>query len=316
MCSVADDIYPYSQRNSGAVADLEHEKLWRPIADGIVPNADGTSPTNALAVGRSGNNWTCQGGEFLIAGHVVVIDGLHSGELPGGSGGGDIVSLVCVEVDHGQSPWTYDIVLVSGTAGGGRPSVDMTQNAKYQVPLRSITTATNGAHTLGVDERPRLARVGLATLATDPPMWRGWLASNLPISPDNEWKTLGTMQQDISENGAWSQDGHSSIRVIPYDGVYEMYAQVRFSPGNQANASLQLRFVRNPDSGAATGGSELAISLQPRGAARTQTVQLARRDRLQAGDRIGTQVRLSDGSGVERESGSNNTYIEFVWIRP
>jgi hypothetical protein len=149
------DLWPYSQRNSGAVTDLEHEALWLPIADGILPG----QPSTALAVSIGGGQWTVQPGRIHIAGHVLVIDEAASGPLPAGAAA-ERISVVCAFVDRTQSPWTYGVQLVQGSPGNGRPTISQSPTGVYRVPLRAISTSTAGAQTLLPDERVFLSRVG------------------------------------------------------------------------------------------------------------------------------------------------------------
>lgn len=183
---MAVDLYPYSGRLGGTVTDLEHEALWSPIADGVLPG----QPTTALAVGIAGGTWTVQPGKFHIAGHVLDIDTVQSGPLPPGASA-TRQSIVVAYVDRSQSPWTYGVRLVTGSPGGGRPNLPPSELGLYQVPLRSFTTAPSGATTLLVDERPFLRKVGADT--TDwTPYLPGFVGSGSPsFNHTGRWKRIG-----------------------------------------------------------------------------------------------------------------------------
>ena len=148
------DLWPYSQRLGGTVADLEHEALWRGATDYVLPG----QVTSALGVGISGSTWTVQPGQIHITGHVLDIDTVASGALPGGSTS-TRRTVIAAFIDRTKSPWVYGIHAVSGTPGGGRPALSTSRTGLYEVPLRAFDTATNGATTLLTDERPSASGV-------------------------------------------------------------------------------------------------------------------------------------------------------------
>lgn len=175
------DLYPYSGTRSGAVNDSEHEALWGGIPDGLLPG----QASNALAVSVGGGSWTVQPGKFRIAGHVLDVDTLQTGTLPGGATA-TRVSVITAFVDRTQSPWTYGIRIALGTPGAGRPAVDPNPTGLYQVALRSFTTATNGATTLGEDERPYAAGMPWQTYT---PLWTN-VGSNVFSVRTGRWRRV------------------------------------------------------------------------------------------------------------------------------
>ena len=152
---MAVDLWPYSNRNGGAVNDVEHEYLWSGTADGVYPG----QASNACQVGLSGSTWTVNPGRFRIAGHVLNLDTTQTGTLPTAATAVRR-SLVVAYIDHSQSPWTFGVQLVPGSPGGGRPAITQSRTGLYQVPLRAMDTATNGVVTLLADERVVLVPEG------------------------------------------------------------------------------------------------------------------------------------------------------------
>lgn len=142
------DIWPYSQRQDGSVNDIEHEILWSAVGDGILPYQ-----SNALDVSVSGSSYVVQPGRILIAGHVLDVDTVQTDALPAPAGA-NRKCLVVAYVNHSDSPWTYGIDLLQGTAGGGRPPTFKSRTGLYHVVLREIDVASNGAIDLYPDERP------------------------------------------------------------------------------------------------------------------------------------------------------------------
>lgn len=151
------DIFPYSQRLGGQVTDLEHEDLWSPIADGILP---GQVPT-AMDVSVSAPNWFVEAGKIHIAGHVIHFDTQQSGPLPP-AGAATRTSYIVAYIDHSQNPWEYGIDVVIGTPGGGAPQLSKSQSGRYEVALRTLLTFSNGSQSLVAGDEPRLQPVGLA----------------------------------------------------------------------------------------------------------------------------------------------------------
>lgn len=152
---MAVDLWPYSDRNGGAVTDLEHEYLWSADADGVLPGQAG----NACQVGLSGSMWTVQPGRFRIAGHVLDMTTVQSGALPTASSA-TRRSVVAAFIDRTKSPWQFGVQLVPGSPGGGRPALSASRTGIYQAPLRALDTATNGTVTLLPDERIILTPAG------------------------------------------------------------------------------------------------------------------------------------------------------------
>lgn len=158
---MAVDLWPYSQRNDGRVSDLEHEALWRPIADGVLPG----EPSTALAVSVAGGTWQVQPGRFHIAGHVLRLDDVETGAVPAPASQ-TRHCIVAAFVDRTTSPWTYGVRLVTGVPGAGRPALQRSISGRYEVALRSFTVAPNGTVNVLEDERPFLTPAGLALPAT------------------------------------------------------------------------------------------------------------------------------------------------------
>jgi len=309
---MATRIYPYSQESSGAVTDSEHELLWSPIADGILPTETGS----ALNVTISGSSWQVAAGKMHIAGHILESTSTVSGSLPGAAAA-TRRSIVAAYVDRTQNPWTKGFELVLGTPGGGLPTLSKSRTGKYQVALRTIQTATSGSSIVLPDPAPRLEPVGLASLFQDPPSWRGYLGANTNYIHNGEYQLAGSFDTEYVRNGEWPQDGHSSIRRVPQRGFYTVNAQVRFSAGNGAAMTLHARVVKNPTSGQASGGTAVLHSLTPRSGSFEACVQVNGRVPLQEGETLGLQVAIIGGASVHRVGGERyETFMEIDWERP
>lgn len=210
------DLYPYSGTRSGAVNDSEHEALWGGIPDGLLPG----QASNALAVSVGGGNWTVQPGRFRIAGHVLDVDTAQTGPLPGGATA-TRTSVITAFVDRTQSPWTYGIRIVLGTPGAGRPALSQSATAVYEVALRSFTTATNGATTLGDDERPYAAGMPWQTYT---PLWTN-VGSNVFSVRTGRWRriapkhVIGRIYVAMSVDGTGSGTVTTSLPTEPARGI-------------------------------------------------------------------------------------------------
>lgn len=149
------DIWPYSQRNNGTVSDREHEVLWSSVGDGVLPNQ-----SQALLVSTSGSGYVVNPGRILVAGHVVDVETTVNGDLPEPAGA-TRRCLVVAYVDHSNSPWTYGVDLLQGSAGGGRPSVSASLSGRYEVVLRQIDVHPSGEIDMHPDERKYLGNSGI-----------------------------------------------------------------------------------------------------------------------------------------------------------
>lgn len=217
---MAVDLWPYSGRNDGTVTDAEHEALWRGEPDGVLPN----QASNAMAVGVSGTTWTVQPGLFRIAGHVLSLDAVESGALPGGASS-TRTSVVTAYLDRTQTPWQYGVRLALGQPGGGRPNLSTSLTGLYEVALRSFTTSTAGATSLGLDERPytegmpwqtytpHWTNAGSATFGTRTGRWRR-------IGPKH---VVGTIYVTMSGNGTSSSIVQTSLPTAPARTVRQVF---------------------------------------------------------------------------------------------
>lgn len=154
---MAVDLWPYSQRESGRVTDLEHEALWTPIADGILPGESST----ALQVSVAGGSWTVNPGRIHIAGHVLNVTELETGTVPPPAS----LTRHCVVaayVDRTSSPWTYGIRLIQGGPGGTRPIPQRSRTGRYEVALGTFTVSPSGAVSAVTDDRIFLTPAGIA----------------------------------------------------------------------------------------------------------------------------------------------------------
>lgn len=152
-------LVPYTQYNGGAVADIEHERLWSIIHDGVPP-APGVE-ASSFGVSLSGGQWHVAPGTFLIAGHLLTLtSGDNRSGNPPGNPSQPIQSLVYAFIDHSKTPWTYGVSIKHGVQGGGLPSMNRSLTGRYEVALRELTTGVAGATSLGDDRRIQLERVG------------------------------------------------------------------------------------------------------------------------------------------------------------
>lgn len=213
---MAFDLWPYSQRESGpGVSDSEHEALWTPIADGVLPGES----SSALAVSVSGGTWNVQPGRLHIAGHVLKLDSVESGAVPGPSTATRYCT-VAAYIDRTQTPWTYGVRLVLGNPGGGKPSLSKSPTGRYEVALRSFAVAATGAVTVLDDERVVLEKAGRPVLTA--------------------WKTL------TLAGGFVIYDDTPQYRVL-FDGRrVEFRGTVRRSDNAPMNASSGLTIATVP----------------------------------------------------------------------
>lgn len=154
---MAADLWPYSGRQGGRVADGEHEALWSTLADGLLPGQDG----EALAVylHQQAGGVQVQPGRLLIAGHVLALDKPATVQVAPNSEK-ERVDLVVARIDRSKNPWTYGVGVRAGVPGEGRPSPQHSIESTYEVPLRAVIRRTDGALDLAGDERPWLVQLG------------------------------------------------------------------------------------------------------------------------------------------------------------
>lgn len=151
------DLWPYSARQSGRVADAEHESLWSWLADGVLP---GQSPNAlAVAVNTATRGWTVQPGNLMIRGHVLQVDVGQSGVLdPNASS--IRRDMIVGFIDHGPTPWSYGIGVHKGTPGAGTPTITQASAGLWEVPLGEAQILNTGSASLLQDRRRILTVTG------------------------------------------------------------------------------------------------------------------------------------------------------------
>lgn len=223
---MAVDLWPYSSRQDGAVADTEHEALWRSHMDGIVPY----EPDDALATEFASGQWTVQPGRLFLAGHILALDAPESGPLPPGTAEGDRTCVLAASIDRTTAPWTYGIQLVQGDPGGGRPPLEQTLDGKWQVPLAAVQIAANGGITPLGDERVRLQRIGAMPEST------GDTASSNEATTSEGWQNGDTLCQ--------------TTFTAPPSGIVMVYTYARGFGSDDPAGSLIVAFSIRADSSA------------------------------------------------------------------
>lgn len=150
---MAFDIWPYSDRSSGAVSDAEHEDLWTPELDGILRGQS----ADAFRVAVNGTAWTAQPGKAIVGGHVISSSGVASGNLAANNGSTDRIDAVVLRLDRTQEPWDYEVTIRQGTPGGGQPSISRDSAGVQELLLATIKVAPGSATSLLNDCRVRHA---------------------------------------------------------------------------------------------------------------------------------------------------------------
>ena len=162
----------------------------------------------------------------------------------------------------------------------------------------------------------QLIILGVSKPITTKPMFRGYLAATQSIN-GNVWSAV-TFSQDYAVDGAFTQNGHSSNRIVPKDGYWRVRAKGSFS-GSVTTGIRHVGVWKNASAASPSTGTLLEWGHGTAGGMSGHVYKIAEwRGPLVAGDSVSWGAWHDGGTALDMIGNASGYYTNFEmeWLRP